>query len=285
MFLVEITKIRENQGDYSLIFVRFSFIMALYGKFGKEADDLGELIAVLSGKGGTGKTSLCAGVATALAQMGHQVLCIDCDVGLRNLDISLGIDHIPALSFTEVSQGGYGLDLAAKHPVFPNLSFLTAPVGMSADQVDALAFGNMLNQARRRFNYVFLDAPAGIEAGFQLAARFSDRVMLVTGADPAAMRDAQRAGEVLELMGKRNVRIVVNRLNPKMFAAMNLTVDDVMDNAGLPLLGVVPEDSNVVLSAAFRQPLLGVTTKGAAAACRRIAKRLTGRSVPLVKKL
>ena len=246
---------------------------------------MGELIAVLSGKGGTGKTSLCAGVATALAQMGESVLCIDCDVGLRNLDISLGIDHIPALSFTEVSQGGYDLSLAAKHPVFPHLSFLTAPVGMSADQVDMLAFGNMLSLARRRFNYVFLDAPAGIEAGFQLAARFADRIVVVTGADPAAMRDARRAGEVLELMGKKNVKMVVNRISQKMFEMMDLTVDDVMDHAGLPLLGVVPEDSNVVLSAAFRQPLLGTTAKGAAAACRRIAKRITGRSIAVPKKL
>ena len=246
---------------------------------------MGALIAVLSGKGGTGKTSLCAGVATALAQMGMSVLCIDCDVGLRNLDISLGIDHIPALSFTEVSEGGYDLDLAARHPVFPSLAFLTAPVGLSAHQVNAAAFGNMLNEARRKFAYVFLDAPAGIEAGFQLAARFADRVILVAGADPAAMRDARRAGEVLELMGKKNVRLVVNRVNPRMFQKMNLTVDDVMDQAGLPLLGVVPEDSNVVLSAAFRQPLLGTTAKGAAAACRRIAKRVSGRSVPPVKKL
>ena len=246
---------------------------------------MAEIIAMTSGKGGTGKTSVCAAVATALAQMGEQVLCIDCDVGLRNLDISLGMDNVPALSFTEVCQGDYDLAQAAKHPVFPNLSFLTAPVGMSAQQVDMLCFGNMLNKARRRFTYVFLDAPAGIEAGFQLATRFADRVILVTGADPAAMRDAQRAGQVLELMGKKNVRLIVNRINPKMFEKMNLTVDDVMDIAGLPLLGVVPEDSKVVLAAAFRQPLLGTTARGAAAACRRIAKRISGRNVPLVKKL
>ena len=242
---------------------------------------MGELIAVLSGKGGTGKTSVCAGVAAALAQMGEKVLCIDCDVGLRNLDIALGISEIGALSFLDVCQGGYSVEMAARHPVYPSLYFLTAPMNCSADAVDPLAFATMLQKARQKFSYILLDAPAGVEAGFTLAAKFADRVMLVTGADPAAIRDAMRAGELLELMGKHNVRLVVNRISKKIAAAMNLTVDDVMDQAGLPLLGIVPEDKNVVLAAAFRQPLLGYTRRGAAAACRRIAKRIQGLTVPI----
>lgn len=243
---------------------------------------MGEVIAVLSGKGGTGKTSVCAGIAQALSQMGQKVLCIDCDVGLRNLDIALGICHIGAISFAEVCRGEYGLDMAAVHPVFPNLRFLTAPVNCSADAIDPLAFAQMLNRARRDFHYILLDAPAGIEAGFQLAAKAADRVILVTGADPASIRDARQTADVLELMGKRNVRLIVNRISRKMAAAMDLTVDDVMDQAGLPLLGIVPEDQNVVLAAAFRQPLLGYTRKGAAAACRRIAKRIQGLTVPVL---
>ena len=243
---------------------------------------MGELIAILSGKGGTGKTSVCAGIATALAQMGQQVLCIDCDVGLRNLDISLGIDQLGTLSFLDVCQGGYHLEAATRHPVYPNLSFLTAPVRCSAHQVDTAAFSAMLQEARSHYHYVLLDAPAGIEAGFALAARFADRVLLVTGADPAAIRDAARAADVLEQMGKTNIRLIVNRISKKMASAMGLTVDDVMDRAGLPLLGIVPEDQNVVLAAAFRQPLLGYTSKGAAAACRRIAKRLQGMTVPIL---
>ena len=241
---------------------------------------MGELIAVLSGKGGTGKTSVCAGVACALAQSGLRVLCIDCDVGLRNLDIALGISDMAALSFVDVASGAYSLELAARHPVYESLYFLTAPMNCPAEQVDVQAFGAMLQKARKRYQYVFLDAPAGIEAGFALAARYADRVMLVTGSDPAAVRDASRAAEVLERMGKRNVRLVVNRIHEKMFSAMKLTVDDIMDEAGVPLLGIVPEDSNVVLAAAFKKPLLKQTKKGAAAACRRIAKRLQGISEP-----
>lgn len=242
---------------------------------------MGELIAILSGKGGTGKTSLCAGIATALAQAGESVLCIDCDIGLRNLDISLGLTDCGALSFHDVCTGGYGLNQAAVHPQFSQLRFLTAPMNCTAEDIDGTAFSQMLTQARKQFHYVFLDAPAGVDAGFRLCARYADRVILVTGADPASVRDAARAGELLELMGKKQVRIIVNRVNEKLYSTVKITVDDVMDQAGLPLLGIVPDDTSVTLAAAFEQPLLRYTQKGAAAACRRIAKRIQGLSVPI----
>ena len=242
---------------------------------------MSELIAVLSGKGGTGKTTVCAGVAEALALSGLSVLCIDCDVGLRNLDIALGISDRESLSFVDIYEGGYTLDDAVRHPVYTKLAFLTAPVNCRADQINEEAFSELLKQARKQFQYILLDAPAGVERGFNLAAKYAERIVLVTGADPAAIRDASRAGQLLELMGKTNVRLVVNRINRKMATAMGVTVDDIMDQSGLPLLGLVPEDANVVLAAAFKQPLLGYSCKGAAAACQRIAKRIQGYSVPV----
>lgn len=242
---------------------------------------MGELIAVLSGKGGTGKTSICAALSTALARDGFTVLAIDCDMGLQNLDISLGMSDSGALSFVDVCEGGYALEQAAVHPNFKNLSFLTAPANRDADSIDQEAFGHLLRQAREKFDYVFLDAPAGIDAGFSLAARFAQRIILVTGADPAAVRDAAKAGQRLELMGKNDVRLIVNRVNHRLFSRMSVTIDDVMDDAGLPLLGVVPEDKNVTLAAAFGKPLLYQTERGAARAIRAIARRLTGRRVPL----
>ena len=151
---------------------------------------MGEVLAVLSGKGGTGKTSVCAGVATALAASGSRVLCIDCDVGLRNLDISLGLEDHPSLSFLEVCRGSYPISQATAHPLYPSLRFLTAPMNCPAEKIDVEAFGNMLEQARRHFNYVFLDAPAGVDAGFRLVSSAADRFLLVTGAGPAAVRDA-----------------------------------------------------------------------------------------------
>ena len=242
---------------------------------------MGELFAVLSGKGGTGKTSVCAGLATILAAQGLRVLCVDCDVGLRNLDIALGISDLQALSFVEVYGGEYSLDAATRHPDYPSLAFLTAPVSCRAEQIDEAAFLELLQQARRQFKYIFLDAPAGIERGFDLAAKYAERVILVTGADPASVRDAHRASQVLEQMGKHNVRLIVNRINPKMVSAMKLTVDDVMDRAGLPLMGIVPEDPQVTLRAAMEKPLLRKNKKGAAAACRRIALRIMGLRVPV----
>ena len=240
---------------------------------------MGELIAIVSGKGGTGKTTMCAGIAEALAQSQEHVLCIDCDVGLRNLDIALGMSSLGALSFTEASQ--YGLEKATVHPNFPSLSFLTAPMNCLAGAVDTEAFGQLLMEARERFRYVLLDAPAGIEAGFRLAARYADRIVVVTGADPASVRDAGRAGQLLQKMGKNNIRLIVNRIHPKMVKAMKITVDDIMDRAGLPLLGIVPEDPEVVLAAVHEEALLMHTKKGAAAACRRIAQRIQGRKVPV----
>jgi len=245
---------------------------------------LGEVIAVASGKGGTGKTSVCAGIAAALAELGCSVLCIDCDIGLRNLDISLGIAD-GALSFLDLCRGDYSLDQAAVHPDYETLRFLTAPVNCGPEHIDPAAFSDLVLAARKEFDYVLLDAPAGVDAGLRLTAAPADRILLVTGADKAAVRDAGRTGQVLELLGKDRVRLIINRVRPKMIASMALNLDDVMDEAGLPLLGIVPEDPNVTLAAAFTKPLLRYRRRTpAAAACRRIAKRIQGMPVSLPKK-
>lgn len=238
---------------------------------------MGELYAIVSGKGGTGKTSVCAGIATALAEAGRNVLCIDCDVGLRNLDISLGLSDVPALSFLDVSEGSYNLSDAARHPRYPSLRFLTAPMNRPVEQIDQEAFGNMLKEARSRFDYVFLDAPAGVDAGFRLTSVWTDRFLLVTGPGPAAIRDAARVSDLLELTGKRSVRLIVNRVDEELLSTVRLTIDDVMDTTGTPLSGVVPEDPNITLSAAFGTPVLVYAKKcPAARAFRRISARLEG---------
>lgn len=238
---------------------------------------LGELFAVLSGKGGTGKTSVCAGIATTLAKEGKTVLCIDCDVGLRNLDISLGLSDSGALSFLDVSQGHYPLDRAAKHPQYPRLFFLTAPMNCPVETIDPIAFRDMLYEARKEFDYIFLDAPAGVDAGFRLVSQAADRFLLVTGAGPAAMRDAARVGDLLELMGKKDVRLIVNRVDKKLLSTVRVTIDDVMDTAGLPLMGIVPEDPGITLAASFGHPLLRFAPNcPAAKAFGRIAKRIQG---------
>ncbi len=244
---------------------------------------LGEVITIASGKGGTGKTSLCAGIASALSELNCSVLCVDCDVGLRNLDISLGISD-GALSFLDVCRGDYSLEQAAVHPDYPKLRFLTAPISCGPEDIDADAFREMVRTAKNQFDYVLLDAPAGVDAGLKLTAAVADRILLVTGADPAAVRDAARTGQVLELMGKDKVRLIINRVRRKLLGSMDINLDDVMDEAGLPLIGVVPEDTNVTLSASKRKPMLLFRRTPAAAACRRIAKRIQGMPVALPKK-
>ena len=268
-----------KRANFLLIFVGYYFIMVSY--WARRRLALGELIGILSGKGGTGKTSVCAGLATALAEQKKKVLCIDCDIGLRNLDISLGLTEEGALSFQDVCHGGYDLEQAAVHPIYPTLRFLTAPMNCGPEEIDPTAFAAMLRAARDQFDYIFLDAPAGVDDGFRLAARSADRIILVTGPDPAAVRDAARSGELLELMGKDNIRLIINRINKKIVHTLELTVDDIMDAAGLPLLGVVPEDKEVVFSAFYGEPLLKSNRRGAAAAFRRIAKRIQGMKVPV----
>ena len=248
-----------------------------WGRFG-----LGEVLAVLSGKGGTGKTSVCAGIASALAEAGRKVLCVDCDVGLRNLDISLGLADGCALSFLDVVSGSYDLSQAARHPLYPSLFFLTAPMNCPVERIDTGAFCTMLRQARQEFDFVLLDSPAGVDAGFRLVSAAAGRFLLVTGFGPASVRDAARVGELLELQGKQDVRLIVNRVDREMLSTVRITIDDVMDDAGLPLAGIIPEDPCVTLAASFSKPLLRYAPRcPAAKACRRIAKRVQGFHEPI----
>ena len=243
---------------------------------------MGEVFAVLSGKGGTGKTSVCAGVAAALAADGRKVLCIDCDVGLRNLDISLGMSDSGALSFLDVCEGGYDLQKASRHPNFDSLSFLTAPMNCPVEKIDPKPFGQMLEKAKKEFDYIFLDAPAGVDAGFRLVTAYADRILVVTGAGPAAVRDASRVGDLLEISGKKDVRLIVNRVSRAMLSTVKMTIDDVMDTAGLPLIGVVLEDPNITLAAAFGQSIHRYARKSdAARAFVRIAERIQGFHRPI----
>jgi len=243
---------------------------------------LGQVLAIVSGKGGTGKTSLCAAVACALADLGQKVLCIDADAGLRNLDISLGMSQEPALPFTTVMNGEHGLDKASVHPKLKNLSFFTAPVTRQPEELDADAFFSMIRDAKTQFDWVLIDAPAGVGAGFYLAAHEADLAMVVTGGDPAALRDGARTAAELDKVSRAEAKIVVNRVRRKLFRRTRSTIDDCMDTVGLPLLGIVPEDEAVYLSAAAGKPLARSGKKGAHEAVKHITLRLMGKKAALL---
>ena len=243
---------------------------------------MGQVLAVVSGKGGTGKTSLCACVACCLAAEGKTVLCVDADVGLRNLDISLGMSREPVLPFTAVMRGEYPLDKAAAHPGFSNLRFLTAPVTEAPEDLDGEQFADLVKQARETYDWVLIDAPAGVGAGFRLAVSQADLAMVVTGGDPAALRDGARTAAALEQVAQAQAKIVVNRIRRQFFKKTRFTVDDCMDTVGLPLLGIVPEDEAVYLSAAAGKPLTRSGKKSAYEVAGHIALRLLGRKAALL---
>lgn len=244
---------------------------------------MGEIISVISGKGGTGKTSICAAVASCLAAEGKRVLCIDADIGLRNLDISLGMADQPIIAFTDVMHGHYQLSDASEHPDLNTLFLLTAPIRESESDIDIAEFGAFLQRIRDSFDYCLIDSPAGIGAGFRLTTAYADRLLVISTPDPASMRDAERAAELLYMDNKTDVRLIVNRVTPKLFKRMELTVDDMMDEIGLQLIGIVPEDSDVILAAAEGEALIFNTSDGAAEACLRISRRLRGIPTPLMK--
>lgn len=242
---------------------------------------MGTVITVTSGKGGTGKTTVTGGVASCLARLGKTVLCIDMDIGLRNLDISLGLSDRALMDFADVALGNCPLARAAvSHPDLPNLSLLTAPMRLPP-HVTAGSIRALLRTARDRYDYIFIDCPAGLGPGFQLATCGADRALVVATNDASSLRDAQRAVE--ELYHLRQVHLVMNRIQPKLLWELRTTIDDAMDAAGLPLIGVIPEDRRVILAANMGRPLILEGRRGAANACLNIAKRIEGYRVPIMR--
>ena len=244
----------------------------------------GQCIAVVSGKGGTGKTSLVTSVGAALALAGRRVLCLDCDVGLRNLDLALGLADKALMDFSDVAQGRCPLEsAAAEHPKLPGLFLLTAPVRSRGRPVTEEEMKALLAEIRERYDYCLLDSPAGLGAGFRLAACGADRCIVVTTADATSLRDAQHTVMELHRFPAGSLHLVVNRVRKKMLRQLHATIDDAIDRAGLPLLGVVPEDDALPLFLNQGLPLLPTGGQGASAAYRNIAKRIQGEKVPLAR--
>ncbi|MDE6454375.1 MAG: septum site-determining protein MinD, partial [Dysosmobacter sp.] len=218
------------------------------------------------------------------AQLGQSVLCVDCDIALRNLDLALGLTDRAIMDFTDAAQGRCSLDAAAvEHPDLPGLFLLTAPVRSRGRPVTEEEMTLLMDAARERFDYCFLDAPAGLDAGFRLATCAADRCVVVATADASSLRDAQQTVLVLHRFPGGRLHLTVNRVRKKMLRSMHATIDDAIDRAGLPLLGVIPEDDALPLSLNRGVPLLLNASQGAAAACRNIARRLQGEKVPLLR--
>ena len=240
-------------------------------------------IVITSGKGGTGKTSLTGGLGSCLAALGKRVLCIDMDIGLRNLDLTLGLTDRVLMDFTDVLQERCTLERAAvAHPDIRGLSLLTAPIFLPKAPLSQQAMEQMLRQARERYDYILMDSPAGLGEGFRLACCSADRGIVVSTTDASSLRDAQRTAGVLRDKVSR-LHLVVNRVQPRLLRQLGTTIDDAMDTTGLPLLGLVPEDQQVMLCANLGRPLILYANRGAAIAYLDITRRLMGERAPLMR--
>lgn len=220
---------------------------------------MGKIIAVVSGKGGTGKTSFTANVGLALAALGCHTLCLDCDITLRNLDLALGLSDRALMDFTDVIAGRCTLeDAVVQHPKYPKLHLLTAPLSARPMPIAPEQMKALLDRIRQTYDYCLIDAPAGLGMGFHLASDYADRAVVVTNTDASSLRDAQRTVMELDRLGRGNLHLVVGRVEKKLLRSLHTTIDDAMDAAGLPLLGVVPEDPERPLCPEHRHPLAGV---------------------------
>lgn len=244
---------------------------------------MGTIIAVVSGKGGTGKTSFTASVSLSLAAMGYKTLALDCDITLRNLDMALGLSDSTTMDFSDVLAGRCTLDEAvAQHRKYTHLDLLAAPLSGHNEGFDMERMKALGREIREKYDFCLVDAPAGLGHGFLLATAIADRAVVITTADPTALRDAQRTVAALRQFPAGKLHLVVNRVQKKMLKALHTTIDDAMDMAGAPLLGVVPEDNEVPLAIGRGIPLRDCNYF-AQQAYDNIAKRLVGRKTPLMK--
>ncbi|MDR2357607.1 MAG: AAA family ATPase [Oscillospiraceae bacterium] len=243
---------------------------------------LGKIITVTSGKGGTGKTTSTAAISSCLAALGRRTLCIDCDVGLRNLDIALGMTDYSVSDFTDVLSGATPLEEAChEHPKIPGLFFLSAPVFLDVSDIEAGAMDELCKSAREKFDFCLIDSPAGVGEGFSLAARNADIVVVVATGDHMSMRGAHRAASILADSGAGEIRLLVNRVSARRFRRLRSTVDNVIDAVGAQLIGIVAEDETVVMAGATGTPLVLYRDGRASRQFLSIARRLTGENVPL----
>ena len=244
---------------------------------------MGKIIAVVSGKGGTGNTTFTANVGFALASMGKKVLCLDCDITLRNLDLALGLSDSALMDFSDVMSGRCTLEEAVvSHPKYPSLFLLAAPLVFGGFSVEPEQVTALMSQIRESFDYCLVDAPAGLGQGFRMATQEADHVMVVTTTDVTALRDAQRTVMELDRFPNGKVHLIVNRVAKKLLRQLHTTIDDAMDAAGLPLLGVVPEDADIPKCLNQGTPLRDDNFY-AARAYYNIAKRIAGYKAPLMK--
>jgi septum site-determining protein MinD len=243
-----------------------------------------QVITITSGKGGVGKTTAVANLAVALASEGSKVVCIDGDIGLRNLDVILGLENRIVYDIVDVIEGRCRLRQAMiRDKKLPELFLIPAAQTRDKNAVSPSDMNRLVKDLRNDFDFVLIDSPAGIERGFKNAIAAADRVLVVTNPEISAVRDADRVIGILEAEEKGPGALIINRLNPALVKNKDmLSADDVLDLLAVELIGIVPEDENVIISSNRGAPVAHDPKSRAGQAFRNIAKRLRGETVPFL---
>jgi septum site-determining protein MinD len=243
-----------------------------------------KVITLTSGKGGVGKTTAVANLAVALASIGSKVVCIDGDIGLRNLDVILGLENRIVYDIVDVIEGRCRLKQAMiRDKKLPDLYLIPAAQTRDKSAVSASDMQRLVKDLRNECEYVLIDSPAGIERGFRNAIAGADRVIVVTNPEISAVRDADRVIGILEAEGKGPASLIINRLNAALVRNKDmLSPEDVLDLLAIDLIGIVPEDENVIVSSNRGAPVALDQKSRAGQAFRNIARRLKGETVPFI---
>lgn len=250
---------------------------------------MGQIITVTSGKGGVGKSTTLANIAVALADLGQKVVAVDFDIGLRNLDMLLGLENRIVYNVIDVMEGKCNLSQALindKHS--KSLYFIPASQTNDKNILDKDKVRTLMDTLRKEFDIVLVDSPAGIEGGFEHAVLNADRALVVSTPDVSSVRDADRVIGIIDAKSEKaqageevEKHIIVNRIKPDLVERGDmLTVEDVLNILALPLIGIVPDDEKVISSTNTGEPVVRDEKSQCSQAYRNIAKRILGEEVP-----
>jgi septum site-determining protein MinD len=250
----------------------------------RQQNTLGRIVTVTSGKGGVGKTTTTANIGAALAALGRSVVLIDADIGLRNLDIVLGLENRIVYDLVDIVEGTCKLRQAMiRDKRLNSLYLIPAAQTREKDAVSPQQMRTLCEELRRQFDYTLIDSPAGIEQGFRNSIAGADDVVVVTNPEVSSVRDADRIVGLVESSELPTPKLIINRLDPALVRRGDMmSVDDVTDILAIPLIGVVPNDESIVTSTNRGEPAALDMESRAGQAFRNIAARLNGAEVPFM---
>ena len=243
-----------------------------------------KVVTFTSGKGGVGKTTATANVACALAGLDKKVVCIDGDIGLRNLDVVLGLENRIVYDLVDVVEGRCRLRQAMIHDKrLENLYLIPAAQTRDKSAVSPSDMIRLCDELREEFDWILIDSPAGIERGFRNAIAPADLVLLITNPEVSAVRDADRVIGLVEAEEKGPAKLILNRVNINLVKRGDMmNAEDVLELLAIPMIGIIPEDETVVVSTNRGQPVAIEGISKAGHAFKNIAHRLNGEEVPFL---